>query len=184
MRFAPVDGYHTLFAQKEVFMRQRAAKAKRTFENWQGPMPNLNDVVKIIAFCRAHGIDLTLAIPPTHADALEIYWAAGLWPRLEQWKAEVASLVQKEGGGKIPLWDFDGYDSYATEAVPPPDDRRSATKWFWEPSHFKKDLGALMLQRMFGTGSQFGVRLTQEDVAIRNAAVRAQREVYLRGGAL
>ena len=165
-------------------MKERAANAASAFANWHGPSPNLNDVAKMIAFCRTHGIGLTLAIPPTHADALEIYWTAGLWPRLEQWKTELASMVQQEGGGESPLWDFGGYDAYATEPVPPAGDLGSATKWFWEPSHFKKPLGELMLQRMFGTGSQLGVQLTEENVASRNAAVRAQREAYLRSRAL
>lgn len=180
IRAARTDGVHELFAQKDVFEAERAARAAKLFANWRGPMPNLADVRDIVAFCRTHGIALTLAISPTHADALDIYWADGLWPRLEQWKTELASLVQQAGGGAVQLWDFDGYDSYATEPVPAAGDRRSTVRWFWEPSHFGKALGELMLQRMFGQGApDLGALLTPESVAARHAAVRAQHLAYV-----
>jgi hypothetical protein len=185
IRAVTVDGYRVLFDQKESDVRKREPDLVRKLSNIRQKMPNLDQVAKMIEFCRERGVALALVIPPTHVDTLEIYWADGLWPRVEQWKTELAGLVQSEGGGLVSLWDFEAYDQYATEARPKANDFQSATKWFWEPSHFKKTLGELMLKRMFGDGSSdFGVQLTLTNVASRNAFVREQRFAYhcTRGG--
>lgn len=171
------DGAYTLFSQKETFEAVRARGLAKSMSTWTGPIPNLEIVGRMIAVCRDNGIDLTLAIAPSHADALELYWRHGLWPRVEQLKTELTDLVAKEGGGRVKLWDFSGYDEYTTEPVPPAGNLHVQTHWFWESTHFRKPFGHLILQRMYGpieTG--IGVPLTPDTVAIRNAEVRAARQ--------
>ncbi|HEX3575354.1 MAG TPA: hypothetical protein VHU42_12205 [Rhodopila sp.] len=191
---ARADGMHDLFAQKDDFEAARAAGLRRVMAGWRGELPNLDIIRGIIALARAHNVALTLAIAPHHGDALEIYWRMGLWPRLEQLKVELATIVAKQGGD-VALWDFMDYSDFNTEPIPAAGDRRTKTNWFWEPTHFKKQLGAIMVQNMFGhvmpgtaqPGTPqsgvplFGVRLTPENVADRNAQVRAQREARVCG---
>jgi hypothetical protein len=173
---ARADGMHDLFAQKDDFEADRAMALKRIMANWRGNLPNLDIIRKIIALAHAHGVKLTLVLTPHHADAFEIYWRLGLWPRVEQLKVELAKLVA-EAGGDVVLWDFMDYSKFSTEAIPPAGDRRTQTQWFWEPTHFKKPLGAIMVGNMFGQGAPaFGAGLTPETVAARNAEVRAQRQ--------
>jgi hypothetical protein len=166
---------HDIFAQKDDFERVRAEQLKQSMAGWKGGLPNIDKVAAIAEFAHAHDVELTFALVPHHIDALEIYWRIGLWPRVEQLKAELADLAAKQ---HVPLWDFMDYSAFNTERVPDPGDRRTATKWFWEPSHFKKPLGAIMIGNMFGQGGgpAFGARLTPETVAARNAEVRAQRQ--------
>jgi hypothetical protein len=173
---ARTDGIHDLFAQKDDFEVERAAGLKQVLTNWKGPLPNLDIIRHIIALARAHDVKLTLVITPHHADALEIYWRLGLWPRVEQLKTELAQ-VASENGANVPLWDFMDYSHFGTETIPPAGDRHTQIEWFWEPTHFKKQLGAIMIGNMFDEGSlPFGVKLTPENVAARNAQVRAQRQ--------
>jgi hypothetical protein len=177
---ARADGMYDLFAQKVAFEQDRAEGLATFLANWQGPLPNMDIVSRIISYCRAHGIALTLAIAPSHGDGLELYWRAGLWPRVEQFKTELASVVAKDGGGAVPLWDFSDYSEWTTEPVPASGDRKTPTRWYWEPTHFKKALGALMVRRMFDHDpTPFGVLLTPDNVAARNAAVRAQRQALV-----
>jgi hypothetical protein len=176
------DGMHDLFAQKDDFEVDRAVALKRIMETWQGPLPNLDIIRKIIALARAQDVKLAFVITPHHADALEIYWRLGLWPRVEQLKVDLAKVVA-EASGDVVLWDFMDYSPFSTEAIPLAGDRQSQTQWFWEPTHFKKQLGAIMIGNMFGQGSPaFGVRLTPETVTARNAEVRAQRQQRVCGG--
>jgi hypothetical protein len=171
------DGMHDLFAQKDDFELERAVGLKRILAAWQGPLPNLDIIRKIIALANAHDVKLTFVITPHHADALEIYWRLGLWPRIEQLKTELASVVVEQGGD-VALWDFMDYSKFSTEAIPPAGDRHTQTQWFWEPTHFKKPLGAIMVGAMFGRAApEFGARLTPQTVAARNAQVRTQRQV-------
>jgi hypothetical protein len=168
------DGMHDLFAQKDDFEVERATALKKVMAEWTGPLPDIDQVVAIAEFARAHDVKLTFALVPHHIDLLEIYWRMGLWPRVEQLKAELADLAAKQG---VPVWDFMDYSPFNTETVPEAGDRRTPTTWFWEPSHFKKQLGAIMIGNMFGADvPAFGVRLTPETVAARNAEVRAQRQ--------
>jgi hypothetical protein len=126
------DGMHVLFAQKEDYEVERAARLQRTMAGWHGALPNLDTVRAIVALVRANHVKLTLVITPHHADALEIYWRMGLWPRIEQLKAELAAVAAEAGGG-VPLWDFLNYDPFNTEGVPAAGDRHTPTVWYWEP---------------------------------------------------
>ncbi len=174
------DGTSSLFAQKRVFEANRTPVLARGLAAWTGPLPNLGRVVDVIAFCRRRGIALTLAIAPTHAEALEFYWRAGLWPRIEQFKTELAELVARDGAEGVKLWDFSDYSSFTTEPVPPVSDRKTQTTWFWEPSHFKKPRGHIMIRRITGQAApEFGALLTPETVAERNRQIRAQRQAYI-----
>ena len=178
---ARADGMHALFAQKDALEAQHISALVHSMVSWDGPLPNLDNVAAMLAFAQAHDVKLTLVIKPDHADALEIFRRAGLWPRVEQFKAELAALAARQGSGTV-LWDFMDYSAFTTEQVPPAGDRHTATRWFWEPSHFKKALGRIMLGRILGDDAPaFGVVLTPDNVAERNAAVRAQRQAYLCG---
>ncbi len=171
---ARADGMHDLFAQKDVFEHLRATQLKQIMAGWKGELPDIDQVAAIAELAHAHHVKLTLAIVPHHIDALEIYWRIGLWPRVEQLKVELAALAAKQN---VVLWDFMDYSAFNTESVPDAGDRRTATKWFWEPSHFKKQLGSIMIGNMFGNGQPaFGAKLTPESVAARNTEIRVQRQ--------
>ncbi len=176
------DGMHDLFAQKEAFELERAVWLRRAMAGWAGTLPNLDIVASMIDLCRAHAVKLTLVITPHHADALELYWRTGLWPRVEQLKAELAGMVASRDAD-VPVWDFMDYSAFSIEAVPPQGDRRTATRWFWEPTHFKKQLGHIMIEEIVASeASRFGTILTPDTVAGRNQAVRAQRQAAVCGG--
>jgi hypothetical protein len=176
------DGMHDLFAQKDAFELDRARALARVMDGWKGNLPNLEIVAGMIALAETHGVKLTLVITPHHADALELYWRLGLWPRVEQLKTELADRAASAGSGVV-LWDFMDYVTFSTEPVPRQGDRQSATRWFWEPTHFKKQLGHIIIQQLAdGAAPAFGAILTPETVASRNREVRAQREALVCGG--
>ena len=169
------DGMHDLFAQKENYELERAQRLQRTMAGWRGVLPDVDTVRAIVALTRANHVKLTLVITPHHADALEIYWRMGLWPRIEQLKTELAA-VAAEAGGDVPLWDFLNYDPFNTEGVPAAGDRHTPTVWYWEPSHFKKKLGAILIQRMFGRDApRYGALLTVDNVDAVNRRIRERR---------
>lgn len=178
---ARLDGMHTLFAQKDGYELERVTKMDQAISAWRGPLPNLDIVANIITLAHAHNVKLTVAITPRHVDAMEIYWRFGLWPRVEQFKTELAEMTTKEG---VTLWDFMDYSTFTTESVPPAGDKRRPTSWFWESTHYKKQLGEVMIESMFGPSQPiFGVMLTPANVRVRDAHVRAQRQSVVCEGA-
>ncbi len=176
---ARMTGMHDLFARKDAKEAERARRLGRIMANWPGPLPDLDAVAAIIAFARTHDVKLTLVIAPHHVDALELDWRAGLWPRVEQLKTELTALTSA-GDAAVTVWDFLDYSTFNTEAVPPAGDRRTPMSWFWEPTQFKKQLGDVMIQRMFGSDAPvFGAVLTPDTVAVRNENIRTQRQTFV-----
>jgi hypothetical protein len=174
------EGMSALFAQKDMLDLVRAPEFRRGLEGWQGPMPNLGVVREMIQFCREHGVTLTLILGAAHADSMEIYRRAGLWPRIEQLKVDIAALAAESDNDTVTAWDFLEYGPYTTEQVAPPGDTATKPHWFWEALHFRKTLGDAMLRRVFsGAPEDFGERLSPATVAARNRQVREQQRPFV-----
>ena len=183
-RFARSDGHNDLFAQTDLNIIKSMDRDARALLNTPHSLfPDLAYVRTIIEFCRQRNIELHLFIPPYHADYLEIVDAAGLWDRFENLKLALAELVaeyQASGtSSRIVLWDFASYDAYSTEVLPPKGDLHSTLRWYWEPAHFKKALGDVMLSRMLNSGEQsFGAKLSPELFPDYLAKGRESRSAY------
>ena len=85
----------------------------------------------------------------------------------------------------FPLWDFSGFNSYTTEAVPKLGDKVSMMEWFWESSHYRKELGDRVLDRVLDytdpdrqIADDFGVLLTSGNIEQHLEAIRQSREAY------
>jgi hypothetical protein len=158
---ARTDGFHVLFEHKLALEAGRVDDAIHTARLTQYQPQHLQVVREIIDFARQKDIELYLVIDPAHKALLALYEDAGLGGLVSRWKTDLLALVRARGGGRVHLWDFNGTDRYSTEPVPAPGDRTTRTQWFWEPSHFQKALGHLMLARMFaGDPTPFGRDLT------------------------
>jgi len=176
-------GAAPLFAQRNLY-NIRTYRG-RTFPQdgaGQADAPALADLRAIIALCRARGIQLELFAQPMHADLLETLDLLGAWPAYEAWKRELVEVSRGGSSGKsaaVRVWDFGGYDQYSTETLPENSDRGARLRWFWEPSHYTKALGSLILTRIFGgRDTSYGVVLTAETIESRLADVRARRAAY------
>jgi hypothetical protein len=51
----------------------------------------------------------------------------------------------------LPSFLINGISPYTTEPIPLIEDTEARLRGFWDPGHFKKELGDLMLQRAFGS---------------------------------
>ena len=146
---------------------------------------------RIVAFCRAQRVDLRIFIAPEHAHQLEITAAIGEWASLENAKRALVQLLADDvarhpGAPPIPLWDFSGYSSVTTEALPE-SGNRSEMEFYWDSSHFKDIVGDFVLDRLFGLSRprrdvppDFGVRLTPATIEPTLARLRADQLAYRR----
>ena len=107
---------------------------------------HLADFDALVAWCKERKIRLVVLFSPSHVRSLVLLEEAGLWPELERFKR---ALAERSGG--FELWEFGGADPRTTaEEVPPPGDTTSRSRWYWESSHYKKELGDVTLARVFG----------------------------------
>ena len=132
-------------------------------------------------------IDFRLMISPSHARQQEVIAAKGLWSTFEKWKRQLAQVnedeARKAGKPSFPVWDFSGYNTYTTEEVPPLGDKMSSMEWYWESSHYKKELGDRVLDLIFShvepgrvVAEDFGVKISSDNIEQHLAKIRRDRE--------
>jgi hypothetical protein len=128
---------------------------------------HLKDFQALVDFAKAEQIRLVVMTSPSHIRSLELLRAAGLWSEVERFKREVAQISNQAG---FAFWELGGADPLTTaEEVPPATDKTSRMRWYWESSHFNKELGDLALARVLGKTmpegmTDWGVRVTAESL--------------------
>jgi hypothetical protein len=168
------------------FMVPRPPAAIATSTSSPATTIGLDEIEQIVAFCRDHSIDLRIYITPQHAHLVEVAFASGEWPRVEAGKRRLVRILAEEtardpGARQIPLWDFSGYSSVTTEAVPPPGDPHEM-KYYWEASHSKQIVGDFILDRIFALHDR-GERVPP-DFGRRLDALNVEAVIHERTGAM
>lgn len=138
-------------------------------------LTSMDYIGKMIDFCRKHGIDLKIFFTPEHAHHLELSAAGIGLEQLENGKREMVRLLaldarQHPGKPPLALFDFSGYSQITTEPLPPKGSHLEM-KFYWDSSHFKENVGDLVLNRVFGIAdpknplpADFGVLLTPKNI--------------------
>jgi len=154
----------------EVGFQLPAREAASARDDAAPPDPDessLAYVGRIVAYCRAHGIELAIAITPSHVHQLEIAAMLGAEGAAEHGKRALVGLLGRDAAtaAAVAVWDFSGASSITTEPLPAlgSDDEMA---FYWDSSHFKSVVGDLVLDRVFGTAAasrplpaDFGARL-------------------------
>lgn len=137
----------------------------------------------------ASGSRVRLYINPTHALSIDALYWAGKWRAMEAWQEALAALTGRlrAAGCDLKLYDFSGYNSVTSEAIPQVS-RRPDMANYWEASHYRVHVGAMVLARMFGTPDpalpdDFGVELTGAMLPAHQVRQRAERDLYHAGHA-
>jgi hypothetical protein len=100
----------------------------------------------------AEGTDLRLFVTPNQAAIRTLLVALGLGERYEFWLKELVRINEEEaaraGRQLLPLWDFSAPNTITREPIPLSGDL-SPMRWYWEFSHYRKETGDLILDRIF-----------------------------------
>lgn len=144
----------------------------------------LDTFKQILTFCQVNHIDLHLFISPEHARKLVLIHKLGLWPEFELWKRNLVTLIT-ENTPEFSLWDFSGFNSITTESFPPIGDNQTQMHWYWESSHYKKEVGNMILHKLLtnDTGnypSDFGVQLNPMTIEPLLQQIKVQRDNYIK----
>ncbi|MGA8148484.1 MAG: hypothetical protein WB870_13070 [Gallionellaceae bacterium] len=179
------EGYHAVFRQKDIENTRANLRRPKDLFDADGRSSSAFDALRqVMALCRQNHIALYLIIFPYHAHLQEIIRITGHWPAFESWKREIVHIAETADtshGKAVQVWDFSAINELTSEAVPPVNDRSTVMRWYWEAGHFKRELGDMILNRIFaraGGNDHFGVRLTSDNVDSQIAAMRAQETSY------
>jgi hypothetical protein len=149
----------------------------------------MDELRNALATAYQRTLDVRLFISPSHARNWEVIAAAGLWSKFEEWKRLLIAINETEaakaGKPEYPIWDFSGYNSITTEQVPLKGDTTTLMRWYWESSHYKKETGDLVLDRVFGLSisgmplpDDFGVSIDSRNIDRHLQDIRAGRMRY------
>jgi len=162
-----VDGVKVLFQQKNQQVAERLAGEQwHLFSPGRRTSPDFEAIRRLIEQSNANEAKTILFINPYHAEYLLQLDAAGLWEMFEVWKERLSELSHKED---VAIWDFSGFHHYATEPLSSVADRGESLEWFWEPAHYRRELGDIMLENMLRvhcpgehrSAPEFGTRLDE-----------------------
>jgi hypothetical protein len=182
--------YSNLFLKEEegLFIKRIKDREPEYIESFynQNTKTNVFDSFRrLVQIAIRDSIDLRFAIGPSHARYLECHRLVGNWFLWEEWKRALVSIVEdeatKEGVKPFPLWDFSGSTPLSMELVPPPNDKKTQMKWYFESSHFTTDLGDLVQDRVFEhkdpgrtVPDYFGVLITSDNIEQHLTNIRKQ----------
>lgn len=148
-----LTGAHAMFAQRaqesaKVYANKPlslATTASGTSLDWQALQATLE-------LAKPGTTRVDVIIYPYHAQIRWLFAQYGLDSLFNDWRERLVKSAHAQAaksGADIRVWDFSGFTPHHCEAVPPPQDRKTHLKWYWEGGHFKKELGDLVLDQLF-----------------------------------
>ncbi len=179
------EGTWVLFEQKLDEMSERFSRPKQTIYDSKQWSLELKSIERAMQLAIERDIQLILFINPYHYTYLESIYDAGYWNEFEDFKRSLTNLVNQYGEYQIALWDFSLYSKYTVSSVPEKSDNNNRLSWFWEPAHYKAELGELLLAKMLGQDcvdgdiEAVGVKLNDVDIETHLLQQNEQRFVFL-----
>ena len=129
------------------------------------------------------GTQIRLYVNPTHAMMFDALYWAGKWMPVEAWQRALAEMGarRRQNGCDVRVYDFSGFNSITTEAIPQASLRPKMVN-YWETSHYRDNVGRMILTRLFDgpdkPPADFGVELLPATISAHLAMLRAGREQY------
>jgi hypothetical protein len=129
--------------------------------------PRFKHLKALIDEAKRKNIKITLFINPYHFSYLHALAEKNQWGNFLTWKESLTSFVHKLNSVDVTLWDFSGFNNIINETVPLATPKIPMI-WFWEPAHYRKELGDKMLTVMLVKGKStkvdFGRKLSQRNI--------------------
>ncbi len=158
-----VEGAHSLFVQKGDELARKYGRPWY-FRGPDGALPEQFALLEqFLDIVRERDIDVTVFTNPLHEEFWSLMRRSGNLAQYDDWRSTLVRRLRSREDPRLRFWDFAIDSEYIHEAVPPAADRSGPLEWFWEPSHYRRELGDKMLESMLsdqcGTGVSFGERV-------------------------
>jgi hypothetical protein len=163
-----LEGQGLIFKQKNIALINMFSKYDNTLllTKEQNSL-QYESIRQILQMAKIKGINIVLFINPYHSDYLTIIRQAGKWDQFLLWKRQLTKLAEEFNA---PLWDFSGFNYLSNIQPPETADKKALLQWFWEPAHYRKQYGNLMLTQMLNAPcdqadlTANGVLLTESNI--------------------
>ena len=144
---------------------------------------SFDDFEVMLALCYENNIKLDVVFGPSHIrqwESLNYYLGYDKWL---QWKKDVVlsvdKIAKKYNRNQYRIFDFSVYHQLTSEKVP--DNKNDKMKYHWESSHYKNELGNIVLDRL-NKGvdfNDFGVELSVDNIDEHLRQQEINREKFI-----
>jgi hypothetical protein len=143
-----IEGPRALFDQKMQELRARYSRPLY-LRDADGQLNSaFEDLDAFLSLVGERGVRVYLFTNPFH----DLYWQLlrdqGHMPIYEDWRRSIEDLASRHKDNSVVLWDFSMDSAYLHEPVPASGVKSGALQWFWEPAHYRQQLGDLMIEAM------------------------------------
>jgi hypothetical protein len=144
---------------------------------------SFDDFRKILELCYQNNIKLDIVFGPSHIrqwEAYDYYQDIETWYK---WKKDVVLFVEKiakeQEKNPYRIMDFSIYHELTAETVPT--NPKEKMKYHWEASHYKKELGDIVLDRLLNISpyKDFGVELNIQNIDNHIQNLREDRVKFI-----
>jgi hypothetical protein len=149
-----VEGPRALFDQK---MSELGKKYSRPWylRDAQGNLPMaFDDLHQFLSLAEKRGIRVYLFSNPFHQAFWTLMDEQGHMPVYHEWMQQLTELAGKHSQDSLVVWDFSTDLSYSNETVPAQGVKSPPLQWFWEPAHYRQELGDIMVDAMLATSCE------------------------------
>jgi hypothetical protein len=144
--------------------------------------PTFAHLGRLIKVSKEKNIQITFFINPYHFSYLHTLVDNNQWSNFQVWKKTLVNYLSVMQGDEFVLWDFSVASDFVNEVVPLTNPKQQM-KWFWEPAHYKEELGDILLTSLLVEKSEvsidFGIRLTVNNIADLLSRDQASLQEYL-----
>jgi hypothetical protein len=139
------EGVSVLFQQKTTELMARFKK--NTFSS-DSPITllRMDALTKFLAQCKEKGIKVYLFINPYHARYYRAIDKSGLSDSFNSWQIDLAKIAEQNS--RLTFRNFTHFGNYDQEVVPGLGIKGKPLKWYWEPAHYRQELGDKMLESL------------------------------------
>ena len=146
-------------------------------------MSSFEDFRTILELCYRNKINLDIVFGPSHIrqwEAFKYYKNIETWYK---WKKDVVLFVEKiakeQEKNPYRIMDFSIYHELTAETVPT--NPKQKMKYHWEASHYKKELGDIVLDRLLDISpyKDFGIEINSKNIDEHIQNLREDRAKFI-----
>jgi hypothetical protein len=158
-----IEGPRALFDQKMLDLQKKYSTVWYLRDADGRLDPAFQDLDVFLTITAARGIKVYLFTNPFHEKFWELLQNEGHMSSYEDWMKSMEDLVQKHQNEGVIFWNFSEDSSYIHEVIPAEGVKSGPLQWFWEPAHYRQQLGELMIDAILSdrcdTDVAFGRRV-------------------------
>lgn len=140
-----VEGARALYDQKMQNLSRKYSQRWYLRDESGSLHPAFSDIEAFLEIARQRDVDVYFFTHPFHTSYWELLARSGLMSAHQQWLEEIVSLAKHYQPATRGFWNFSEDMTYSTERFPEAGGRNDALQWFWEPAHYRRELGDKMV---------------------------------------